>query len=37
LATALGFSLAIELGLPVLTADRSCAGLDVGMDVRLIR
>jgi PIN domain nuclease of toxin-antitoxin system len=30
-------ALALELGLPVLTADRAWVGLDIGVDVRLIR
>lgn len=30
-------ALAIELGLPIVTADRAWAGLDVGVEIRLIR
>jgi ribonuclease VapC len=30
-------ALALELGLPVLTADQAWIGLDLGVDVRLIR
>jgi PIN domain nuclease of toxin-antitoxin system len=30
-------ALAMELGLPVVTADRSWADLDLGIDIRLIR
>ncbi len=30
-------ALALELGLPVLTGDRIWAGLDLGLDIRLIR
>jgi|HubBroStandDraft_4_1064222.scaffolds.fasta_scaffold498461_2 ribonuclease VapC len=37
LADAFALALARELGVPVLTADRAWAALDVGVEVRLIR